>query len=136
MEPCLILSTYQNAWPKDVVNVCLVNEYVNDSEGGVGLVLMRVAQVKILGRFLFKLLPVQRTGDGSFTWGLGKDELFGFHLSSIHSKFQKVAIVLAITQQVCRARRGRRVTKRKGLDRALSDLDSNSNFTPGFPGAW
>lgn len=90
-----------------MINLCLVNEYVNDSEGAVGLALMIIAQMKILGGFLFKLLPVaplQRTGDESFTWGLVENELFGFHLCSMHGKFQKVAVVLAIKQQVCRAR--------------------------------
>lgn len=125
MEPCLILSTFQNTWPReDVIHVCLVNEYRNGSEGGVGLVLMGVAPMKIFVGVLLKLLPVQRTAYESFTWGLGKEELFGFHLGSIYGKFQKVARVLAIKQQVCRARQGRRVTKREGLDRALSDLDS------------
>ena len=34
MESCLVLSTYQNIWPReDVIDRCLVNEYMNGSEG-------------------------------------------------------------------------------------------------------
>ena len=70
---------------------------------------MRVEVMKILDGFLFRLLPVtslQRMGDESFTWGKGKEELFGFHLSYIHGKFQKVAVVPAVKQQVWQCRAG------------------------------